>query len=63
MKRYEVKITARVETTEVVMADDEEHACLLAEASFGEAYSVHNSDLETNEAFTEIFGYEPEELA
>jgi hypothetical protein len=62
MKRYEVNIVARLETTEVVMADNEEHACMLAEASFGEAFSVYNSDVETYEPFTEIIGYEPDEL-
>jgi hypothetical protein len=62
LKRYEVKIVARLETTEVVMADDEEHACSLAEASFGEAFAIYNSDIETYEPFTEIIGYEPEEL-
>ena len=62
MKRYEVRITAYVETTEVVMADNEEHACMLAEQQFGEAFVVYNSDQETYSPFGEIIGYEPEEL-
>jgi hypothetical protein len=61
MKRYEVNIVARLETTEVVMADNEEHACMLAEQQFGETFVVYNADVETYEPFTEIIGYEPEE--
>jgi hypothetical protein len=62
MKRYEVNIVARLETTEVVMADNEEHACMLAEQQFGEVFAVYNADVKTYEPFTEIIGYEPEEL-
>ena len=62
MKRYEVNIVARLETTEVVMADNEEHACMLAEQQFGEAFVVYNSDEETYSSFDEVIGYEPEEL-
>jgi len=63
MKRYEVRITAYVETTEVVMADNEEHACMLAEQQFGEAFAVYNADVETYKPFDDILGFEPQELA
>jgi hypothetical protein len=62
MKRYEVRITAYVETTEVVMADNEEHACMLAEQQFGEAFVVYNSDSEAYTIYDDILGYEPQEL-
>jgi hypothetical protein len=63
MKQYEVNIVARLETTEVVMADNEEEACILAEQQFGETFVVYNAEAETYGPFTEIIGYEPEELA
>jgi hypothetical protein len=63
MKRYEVRITAYVETTEVVMADNEEHACMLAEQQFGEVFTVYNADVETYKPFDDILGFEPQELA
>lgn len=63
MKQYEVNIVARLETTEIVMADNEEQACLLAEQQFGNTFVVYNSDVETYSSFDEIIGYEPEEIA
>ena len=62
MKRYEVNLVARLETTEIVEAENEEQACLLAEQQFGQTFVVYNSDEETYSSFTEIIGYEPEEV-
>jgi hypothetical protein len=62
MKKYEVNIVARLETTEIVMAENEEQACLLAEQQFGDIFVVYNSDVETYSSFDEIIGYEPEEI-
>jgi hypothetical protein len=62
MKQYEVNIVARLETTEIVMAENEEQACLLAEQQFGNIFVVYNSDEETYSSFDEIIGYEPEEV-
>jgi preprotein translocase subunit SecB len=62
LKQYEVNIVARLNTTLLVNAEDEEQACLIAEQEFGGTFSVYNRDIEEHESFTEIIGYEPEEI-
>jgi hypothetical protein len=62
MKEYKVRITARVDTIEFVEAENEEQACLLAEQKWTETYIVYNPDLREYSDFSEIIGYEPEEI-
>lgn len=62
MKRYEVRLVARVDTTIVVEAEDEEQACLLAEEQWSDNFIVYNTYSKELSNFTEIIGYEPEEL-
>jgi hypothetical protein len=62
MKEYKVRITAYVETSEFVEAENEEQACRLAEQKWTDAYIVYNPDLQEYSDFSEIIGYEPEEV-
>jgi hypothetical protein len=62
MKNYEVRITAYVETTEIVEAENEEQACELAEQKWSEAHTVYNSEQDEHSGFYDIIGYEPEEV-
>jgi hypothetical protein len=62
MKQYEVNIVARIDTTILVNAENEEQACLLAEQEWGDTYIVYNPDLKEYSDFSTIIGYEPEEV-
>lgn len=62
MKSYEVNIVARVNTTLIVEAEDKEQACEIAEQEWGEAYIVYNPDTQEYSDFSEIIGYEPDEV-
>jgi hypothetical protein len=57
---YKVRITALVETTNIVEADSREDACLLAENDWAENFVVLNTYSNEHSSFTEIIGYEPE---
>lgn len=61
-KSYEVRITAYVETTTFVEAEDLEQACLLAENDWAESFVVYNTDTQEYSSFSEIIGYEAKEL-
>ena len=62
MKRYKVRLVARVDTSIVVEAQSEEEACLLAEEEWSDNFIVYNTYSKDLSNFTEIIGYEPEEL-
>ena len=62
MKRYKVRITALVETTNIVEADSKEEACLLAENDWAETFVVLNTYSNEPSGFSDIIGYEPEEI-
>jgi hypothetical protein len=63
MKEYKVKITATIDTSRFVDAENEEEACLIAEREWGATYIIHNPDTNEFLDFSDIIGYEPEELA
>jgi hypothetical protein len=62
MTEYKVNIVARVNTTLIVEADNEEEAISLAEQKWTDTYIVYNPDLQEYSDFTTIIGYEPEEV-
>jgi hypothetical protein len=62
MKSYEVRIVARVDTAIVVEAESEEQACELAEQEWSDNFIVQNTYSKNLSNFTEIIGYEPEEV-
>jgi hypothetical protein len=62
MTEYKVNIVARVNTTLIVEAEDEEQACLLAEQKWTDTYIVYNPDLQEYSDFSTVIGYEPEEV-
>ena len=62
MKTYKVRITAYVETSQIVEAEDEDQACELAQQEWSDNYIVQNTYSKNLSNFTEIVGYEPEEV-
>jgi hypothetical protein len=61
MKEYEVKITAYVESFEIVQAENEDEAVLLANDLFTGTYGVYNTETEEISLFTDVIAYEPKE--
>ena len=62
MKRYEVRLSAYVETVEIVEAENEEQACRMVEDQWGEMFVVYNTYTKTYDSFDEILAYEPQEI-
>jgi hypothetical protein len=62
MKEYEVKITAYVESFEIVEADNEDEAEKLAHELFTGTYGVYNTETKEVQLFTTVIAYEPEEV-
>jgi|Wag4MinimDraft_6_1082665.scaffolds.fasta_scaffold111492_2 hypothetical protein len=62
MKTYKVRITAYVETSIVVEADNDDQACELAQQEWSDNFIVQNTYSKDLSNFTEIIGYEPEEV-
>jgi hypothetical protein len=62
MTEYKVRITAYVETSQFVEAENEEQACELARQEWSESFIVLNTKTEALSDFSDIIGYEPEEL-
>jgi hypothetical protein len=62
MKEYEVKITAYVESFEIVQADNEDEAERLAHELFTGTYAVYNTDTKEVNTFTDVVAYEPKEI-
>ena len=62
MKRYKVRITSYVETTNIVEAESKEEACRLAENDWAETFVVLNTYSNEPSSFSDIIGYEPEEV-
>jgi hypothetical protein len=63
MKEYEVKITAYVESFEIVQADNEDEAVSLANQQFSEGFAVYNTATKKIDVFTDVIAYEPEEIS
>jgi hypothetical protein len=61
MKEYEVKITAYVESFEIVQAENEDEAVLLANDLFTGTYGVYNTETEEISLFSDVIAYEPKE--
>ena len=61
MKEYEVKITAYVESFEIVEAENEDEAEKLAYDLFTGTYGVYNRDTDNISLFTDVIAYEPKE--
>jgi hypothetical protein len=61
MKEYEVKITAYVESFEIVQAENEDEAVELANDLFTGTYGVYNTETEEISLFTDVIAYEPKE--
>jgi hypothetical protein len=62
MKSYKVRLTAYVETTEIVEAENEEQACRLVEDEWAESFVVYNTYTKEPSSFDDILAYEPEEI-
>jgi hypothetical protein len=62
MAWYKVRITANLETSTIIEAENEEEAGELAENEFGGTYVVLNTETDDYIRFTDIIGYEPEEV-
>ena len=62
MPKYKVRLTAYVETTQIVEADDEEQACELLEEEWGQSWVVHNTVEKSYRSFDDILAYDPEEV-
>jgi hypothetical protein len=62
MKEYEVKITAYVESFEIVEAENEDEAEKLAYDLFTGTYGVYNRDTDNISLFTDVVAYEPKEI-
>ncbi len=62
MKEYEVKITAYVESFEIVQADNEDEAVELARELFVGTYAVYNLETKEANSFSDVIAYEPEEI-
>ncbi len=62
MKEYEVKITAYVESFEIVEADNEDEAEKLAYELFTGTYGVYNTDTKEVSLFSDVIAYEPKEM-
>jgi hypothetical protein len=62
MKTYKVRITAYVETSIVVEADNDDQACELAQQEWSDNFIVQNTYSKDLSNFSEIIGYEPEEV-
>ena len=62
MTQYEVNIVAEAQTTILVNAESKEQACEIAEQEWGQTHIVYNQETQEYINFTNIIGYEPEEV-
>ena len=62
MKQYEVNISAYIDDIVLIEAESKEQAMLLAEEEWASTYIVYDPDQKEYKSFTNIIGYEPEEV-
>ena len=62
MKKYDVKVALRYNTSVSVEANDIYEANAMAENLVADVYTVYNADSEEHDSFGFITAYEPEEI-